>query len=323
MNKKGFASIIIILAILIFGGVGYAVYTEKIRIPGVEKREVNQENANQPTLTPTPDETVRWKTYRNEKYGFEFKYPENWKAPTVKNWKNLEEFSREGKSCSQNQSLAELLKLCLMYKDAAEEEVNGNIFYAIQTVWNEMGASNKVVYLYFANKGQVYSIVFQGLNNVLDLTSEKTKILSTFKFIDIKSEKPSITIIYPNGGESFETEKTHTIKWNSTGLPSSAKIWLFYKPINQRLDFPALETGSIKITTTSNTGSFEWKTPKTLGGYMGSISGELRCPSENDQISTRPYYLEILVENSDGSFTIFDRSNTSFNLTGSCAFEGY
>lgn len=31
-----------------------------------------------PTPAPTPDETVNWKTYKNEEYGFEIKYPNQW-----------------------------------------------------------------------------------------------------------------------------------------------------------------------------------------------------------------------------------------------------
>lgn len=34
--------------------------------------------------SPTPDPTANWKTYRNDKYGFEFKYPEDYSLADIK-----------------------------------------------------------------------------------------------------------------------------------------------------------------------------------------------------------------------------------------------
>ena len=39
-----------------------------------------QSYTNDMIVAPTPDETVEWKTYRNDEYGFEFMYPAGWKV---------------------------------------------------------------------------------------------------------------------------------------------------------------------------------------------------------------------------------------------------
>jgi len=80
MDSEGLAPIAIILIIIgvlaIGGGVWYLgtqTSTQPVAAP-------------QPTLSPTPsvsptpfhvDETANWKTYRNDTYGFELKYPES------------------------------------------------------------------------------------------------------------------------------------------------------------------------------------------------------------------------------------------------------
>ena len=60
-NKQGFSAValVIIIAVLAIGG--YAVWQK-------------QDNS---LSTPSVD-TTNWKTYRNDKYGFEFKYPNEW-----------------------------------------------------------------------------------------------------------------------------------------------------------------------------------------------------------------------------------------------------
>ncbi|MDO8592314.1 MAG: hypothetical protein Q7R92_00905 [bacterium] len=77
-NQKGFASIILVVVIVVIAGaVGYFAFVRKSepiagQIPTPTPTQTK-------TTTPTPkDETANWKTYRISGYnGYEFKYPQN------------------------------------------------------------------------------------------------------------------------------------------------------------------------------------------------------------------------------------------------------
>ena len=74
MNRKGITPIVIILIIVgvlvLAGGVWY--WQNQKEKEGPKPGEI------------TTDETANWKTYRNEEHGLEFKYPEDWNEPTIK-----------------------------------------------------------------------------------------------------------------------------------------------------------------------------------------------------------------------------------------------
>jgi len=97
----------------------------------------------------------------------------------------------------------------------------------------------------------------------------------------------SITVISPNGGESWDIDSTKTIKWDSTGVSGNVIIKLLKG---------ADMLGSIAWNI-SNTGSYNWT--------INNISGTLIQPGSDYKVLVRSF----------DDHSIEDQSNSNFSIT--------
>ncbi len=91
--------IVIGLMVLIFGGVILALSLKPK--PQPEQPAITQpllKTKEEPTITPIPEiDTSDWKTYRNEEYGFEVRYPNDWDAAEFQSRRGVEIYNPQAK----------------------------------------------------------------------------------------------------------------------------------------------------------------------------------------------------------------------------------
>lgn len=94
-NRKGFAPILVIIlvaAAVAFGGYAYYVTTQNevaVRTQTQNQSVPAKSSSSQETDASSSSTIAGWKTYRNDKYDFEFKYPTDWNL-VVNSATNLE-----------------------------------------------------------------------------------------------------------------------------------------------------------------------------------------------------------------------------------------
>jgi hypothetical protein len=81
---------------------------------------------------------------------------------------------------------------------------------------------------------------------------------------------PSLTLIFPNGGEVLEEGSTYTIKWDSKNIPADSKISISLRRVisaTEEQEFP------LDLFDLYNTGSVEWTVSDMYpaGDYLLSI----------------------------------------------------
>ncbi|OGE76189.1 MAG: hypothetical protein A3C85_02115 [Candidatus Doudnabacteria bacterium RIFCSPHIGHO2_02_FULL_48_21] len=136
MSQKNI--ILIIVVVVIIGGISYFALVKKPQ-PIVQV----QQSPNQNTPTPTPENKIAaWKTYKNQQFGFEFKYPETYEVVVEtnrslghglffvglrpKSWTDTEQF----KSYDESATLLGIWVDVMSFNEAATqagfEKQNGN-----------------------------------------------------------------------------------------------------------------------------------------------------------------------------------------------------
>ncbi len=78
MTKKAKTIIIAFVVIIIIASIGYGNnrVSDTGEMPLHPEEKISEITKNVVLKTATPNETDGWKTYRNEEYGFEVKYPQ-------------------------------------------------------------------------------------------------------------------------------------------------------------------------------------------------------------------------------------------------------
>ncbi|MDP3741617.1 MAG: PsbP-related protein [bacterium] len=201
-SQKG--NINIVLMVIIVALVGALVY-----LVAVPKGQENGTPAPSPTPSPaSQDETAGWKTYRNEEYGFEVKYPSDWetrKCTTILSSGDIQVPKNECQGFGPyegmvdevvdvtivNGSLSDAKQISLVksgqqtsIQKEEQAEINGNIWTKI-TIRNDISGSIAISHIktvqsatYAIGLGAYFGTPVDDTGN-LEIYND---ILSTFKF---------------------------------------------------------------------------------------------------------------------------------------------
>jgi len=181
---------IVLTCFVIFGFCGYFIGTKQL----LTKKSVTESNSPKPSPlaqvsnTPVPDETLNWKTYTNDKYGYSIKYPENWSVTRDElnqpAFKSLVQLTSNGLTTLPNFVVQVSTK---SYSQLSTSSMKSfQMTDSISTMRSDMltgaGNSDYFVDIIFQNSGNVFDIQASFVNppNQNEL-QQFNQILSTFK----------------------------------------------------------------------------------------------------------------------------------------------
>lgn len=266
-NNNFIVVVALLVMIVVFGFLGWKyVFGEKLMSTFFPAAPTPTIAVQKPvTLTVTPDPTANWKTYKNEKYGYELKYPseeidvskiegylilKNNNTPVMQaivfngidNPQNLD--LRNWVDQEQASQSAELINSGILLPDikipSFQEYMINNIKWALIPKYFGFVPSGYFYYVTVADK----KIIFLGTLN-LDFEKYKTRILqilSTFKFTEKKtannyiSQKLGISFSYSSSSASV-IEKENKIYVGEKGKEEQGQwVQVFQKDKNESME---------------------------------------------------------------------------------------
>lgn len=221
------------------------------------------------------DETVDWKTYKNDQYGFEVKYPSDWQ---------VDDNAKIGSPDAEGISFQKPLRWGFNFYSFGK--VNDNDYKSLSILENSGYDMDKVYINISGINANIY--VVKNFSDVdvgypIDVTLRKNdnvyningflyndadreefvklfrEILSTFKFIETTKEKNSI--IYPDRQTIWQTGETHLVQWTPKDSDGTVDIRLN--------DNTAIDNATRLVFQPSIS-------PKDIGNYSFTISKGLQ-----------------------------------------------
>jgi hypothetical protein len=161
MKNKGFAPLLLLIIGLVLCIGGYFAYRFSTKFTGAPLEELSLDLY----ASPTPDQTVHWKTYVNNTYHYTVKYPPEWHATEYND-------DRSGISIENNSEYISFAvgSMPMYIADAPKAEIKLNGYQASQwakAFYDVPLINNKHLHITRTASGSVKTI---------------DQILSTFKF---------------------------------------------------------------------------------------------------------------------------------------------
>ncbi|MFZ2167291.1 MAG: Ser-Thr-rich GPI-anchored membrane family protein [Minisyncoccia bacterium] len=270
-TSRGFiVPLLLIVIALVFAGGGAYVYTQK-------KSEVPSVAQNLPVAASTAQtsdsKTADWKTYTNGALGFSIKYPTDWKIDSLRSDRTKsgsdvvfdigqpeshESITVDTSNLSLDEWANKMQQAFVTegtYKGMSRMTMGGQPAVQIDTTaWGQ-----KLIGVKFDGKLYVFTTGGKMIENGM---------LGTFKFTPPTIQAPlvaptknttkSITVIYPNGGETLQAGKTYVVRWNSSGLTDQDNVYIGIQDMNDTyFSGTTINAGETLITQ----GQYNWTIP--------------------------------------------------------------